>query len=131
MKQKTAPTIEDLATLIETLRGKNGCPWDQEQTPVSMFGYLMDETKELEEAIETKISDDVCEELGDVLFQLLFIAAIFKEKGDFTLQDSITGIYEKMIRRHPHVFAGGKVNGVDDVKKQWLEIKAQEKGLKI
>lgn len=120
-------SIESLTKLITTLRGKNGCPWDRKQTPQSMSVYLIEEAHELLDAIESGKTDDICEELGDVLFQLFFIAAIYNDRGEFNLDDAARSIMEKMIRRHPHVFGDTKLSTSDEVKAQWREIKKTEK----
>jgi tetrapyrrole methylase family protein / MazG family protein len=122
-----AKKINELINLIETLRGKNGCPWDQKQTPRSMSIYLIEEMYELVEAIIRKDIHHICEELGDVLFHILFITEIYKEKGKFDLEEVIGKIIEKMLRRHPHVFGDAKVDNVEDVRKQWHHIKQTEK----
>ena len=103
---KTGPSksIERLEALIETLRGENGCPWDKKQTPETMARYLVEEVYELVDAIISKDADAVCEEAGDVLFQLLFVINLFSESGTFGLMDVVEKNVEKMIRRHPHVF---------------------------
>ncbi len=119
--------IVDIIKLIETLRGENGCPWDKKQTPKTMSVYLIEELYELVDAIESQKPDDVCEELGDVLFLLLFIVQLFQEMGYFDIKDVTRLNMEKMIRRHPHVFGSQKVSGVDDVKEQWHKIKKEEK----
>ena len=119
--------IKELINLIETLRGKNGCPWDQKQTPRSMSIYLIEEMYELVEAIIRKDSNHVCEELGDVFFHILFITAIYKEKGIFDLEEVIGQVVEKMLRRHPHVFGNTRVENVEEVRKQWHHIKQTEK----
>lgn len=119
--------INQLINLIETLRGKNGCPWDQKQTPGSMSIYLIEEMYELVEAIVRNDTDNVCEELGDVFFHILFITSIYKEKGKFDLEEVIGKVTEKMLRRHPHVFGDTRVENVEDVKKQWHHIKQTEK----
>lgn len=120
-------SVESLIRLIHRLRGKNGCPWDRQQTPRTMVRYLTEETGELVEAIENDDPDEVCEELGDVLFQILFVAVLFQEMGHFDLTDIIRLNLEKMIRRHPHVFGNETVNGVEDVKHRWQQIKMEEK----
>jgi tetrapyrrole methylase family protein/MazG family protein len=119
--------INELISLVETLRGKNGCPWDQKQTPRSMSIYLIEEMYELVEAIIREDSNHVCEELGDVFFHILFITSIYKEKGKFDLEKVIGRVIEKMLRRHPHVFGDTKVENVEDVRKQWHHIKQTEK----
>jgi tetrapyrrole methylase family protein/MazG family protein len=116
-----------LIDLIKTLRGKNGCPWDKQQTPDSMSVYLIEEMYELVEAIVHKDDQSICEELGDVLFHIVFIAAIFEEIEKFDLLQAINLITEKMYRRHPHVFGDTKVENAEDVKKQWHHIKQTEK----
>lgn len=124
---RDASGVVDIIKLIETLRGENGCPWDKKQTPRSMSVYLTEELYELVDAIESGRPDEVCEELGDVLFLLLFIVCLFQEMGYFDIKDVTRLNKEKMIRRHPHVFGTEKVSGVDDVKAQWHKIKKEEK----
>lgn len=119
--------INALNKLIDTLRGENGCPWDKKQTPRSMSVYLVEEIYELLEAIESGNTDDICEELGDVLFHILFIAKLFQEMGSFNIEDAASVNKEKMIRRHPHVFGDSKVSRPDDLRKQWHRIKMNEK----
>jgi tetrapyrrole methylase family protein / MazG family protein len=119
--------INLLINLIETLRGKTGCPWDQKQTPRSMSVYLIEEMYELVEAIIRDNKNHVCEELGDVIFHILFLTSIYKEKGEFSLEIVVDQVTEKMIRRHPHVFGNTTVENVEDVKKQWHHIKQSEK----
>ena len=113
--------------LIGTLRGEGGCPWDKKQTPASMASYLVEETYELVEAIEKGDSKEVCEELGDVLFLVLFIARLYHEKGDFDLSDLIDNAYKKMVRRHPHVFGDQNAASAEEVKQRWFKIKQGEK----
>lgn len=120
-------TMESLIKLIETLRGKNGCPWDRKQTPETMTVYLVEEVYELVDAIESGNPDEVCEELGDVLFQILFIAGLFQEMGHFDVRDIVNINTEKMIRRHPHVFGNETIDTEEDVRKQWRKIKMNEK----
>lgn len=119
--------IEKLINLIETLRGENGCPWDKKQTPRSMSIYLIEEVYELVDVIESGSPDEVCEELGDVLFHILFIARLFKEAGHFDIEDVACVNTEKMIRRHPHVFGKDKVVSAEEVRKRWHKIKMKEK----
>ena len=127
MGQTRMKSLEELMGLIETLRGEGGCPWDRRQTPETMAVYLLEETHELIEAIAAGDAAHVCEELGDVLFQLLFIASLFAEKGAFDLAEAAGGIRDKMIRRHPHVFGEKEVSGEGEVITQWEEIKRDEK----
>jgi len=128
MKSNSANSgINALCQLIETLRGKNGCPWDKKQTPRTLTVYLLEETYELVEAIEKGNPDSVCEELGDILFLILFIARMFQEKGHFDIRDVADVTLEKMIRRHPHVFGGDRIGSADEVKEMWHKIKKKEK----
>lgn len=119
--------ISALIRLVETLRGKNGCPWDKKQTPRSISVYLVEEMYELIAAIESKNPDDVCEELGDVLFHILFIARTFQEMGQFDITEVSRRTTEKMIRRHPHVFGDETVDDAEEVKARWHQIKMEEK----
>lgn len=121
------PYIERLIEIIDTLRGENGCPWDRQQTPRSMALYLKEEMFELLEAIESGSPDDICEELGDVLFQILFIARIYQDKGGFSISDVARMNCEKMVSRHPHVFGDERVESVEQIKQKWHEIKQTEK----
>lgn len=116
-----------LRDVIAELRGPNGCPWDQKQTNESLRPYLIEETYELIEAINQEDDDGIIEELGDVLLQVMLHSQIGEDQGFYTIDDVILSIVNKMIRRHPHVFAHAKVNDVDDVLANWQEIKATEK----
>jgi len=119
--------MQDLIALIETLRGEKGCPWDRQQTPASMILYLIEEAYELYGAIESDRPDAVKEELGDVLFQVLFIARLYEEMNQFNIQDVADSSVEKMTRRHPHVFKKKSIESAEDVKKQWDRLKREEK----
>lgn len=124
---KTLNTFEALNQLVADLRGPEGCPWDKEQTHQSLAPYVVEEASEMAEAIESGNDAHMCEELGDVLFQVVLHASMAKERGVFNISDVIQGISEKLVRRHPHVFSDVKVSGTDDVLKNWDEIKKQEK----
>ena len=127
MGKKKLEPIEALLQLIDTLRGENGCPWDRKQTPASMSVYLAEETFEVIEAIEAGDAGAVCEELGDVLFLLLFILRIYDNAGLFDL-DAVAGrVTDKMVRRHPHVFGDNRVESASQVRRQWQAIKKTEK----
>ncbi len=127
-----AAEVVDLVELVRTLREQ--CPWDREQTHASLTRYLLEETYELLEAIEEldEASGDgyehLEEELGDVLFQVLFHATLGAEAGRFTLADVARTVNEKLTRRHPHVFAGLEVSGTDEIALNWEQIKREEKG---
>lgn len=120
-------TIDPILEIIRRLRGKNGCAWDRKQTPLTMWKCLAEELYELEEAIVNDDTDNICEEMGDVLFQLLFILEIFSENHQFEFSDVIHGVAEKMIRRHPHVYDTAIVNTDEELHRQWDQIKAGEK----
>lgn len=121
-------TFPHLHGIIATLRGEHGCPWDIKQTPESLKKYLLEECGELIEAIDLKDESSICEEIGDVLFLLSFLIAIYEERGQFTASDVFGEIIAKMIRRHPHVFAGAQVTDEQSLRDQWNRIKKQEKG---
>ncbi|WP_127837166.1 bifunctional methyltransferase/pyrophosphohydrolase YabN [Clostridium prolinivorans] len=120
----------DLLSIMKTLRGENGCPWDKEQTHESLKKYLIEECYEVLEAIDENNDDMIIEELGDVLFQVVFHSIIGEEEGFFNINDVIKGICVKMVERHPHIFGNIKVKNSEDVLKNWDEIKRKEKGFK-
>jgi len=124
----TAPTFSALLELIAALRGENGCPWDRKQTPVSMTVYLIEETFELVEAIRSGNTEGIQEELGDVLFQILFLMYLYQQEGHFGPTDVLERNLTKMIQRHPHVFGTDTVENAEQVKQRWREIKEREKG---
>lgn len=100
-------TFDDLKQILEKLRDKeNGCPWDSVQTHESMKRYLVEECGEVLEAIDNQDTENLCEELGDVLYQIMIHCEIEKEQGKFTIDDVVNGICEKMVRRHPRLFGG-------------------------
>jgi len=130
LENKIKPSGASFASvinLIQTLRGENGCPWDKKQTPRSIVLYLIEEAYELMEAIHSGRHEDICEELGDVLFLVFFIAVQFQEAGAFNVEDMIQVNLEKMTRRHPHVFGNTTANTPEEVKQQWRRIKLSEK----
>ena len=118
--------INNLISLIQTLSGEDGCPWDKKQTPQSMAVYLVEEVYELIDAIESGRDEDICEELGDVLFQTLFIAYLYQESGLFDIETVAENNRKKMKKRHPHVFGEETVETSDQVRQQWREIKHAE-----
>jgi tetrapyrrole methylase family protein/MazG family protein len=120
-------SIKALIALVESLRGEPGCPWDKKQTPRTMVIYLIEEMYELADAIESDSVEDVREELGDVLFHIIFITRLFQETGDFSVYDVARDITEKMIRRHPHVFGTARVDNTDEIRQNWYQIKQNEK----
>ena len=105
MAEQTGARFERLVGIMRTLRGPNGCPWDREQTLASLRPFVLEETYEVLEAIENGSPTQLREELGDFLFEAVFLAQISEERGDFAIGDAIDAICDKLIRRHPHVFA--------------------------
>jgi len=120
-------SIKALIALVESLRGEPGCPWDKKQTPKTMLIYLIEEVYELADAIESEAAEAVREELGDVLFHIVFITRLFQETGDFSVDDVAGDITNKMIRRHPHVFGTARVDNTEEIRKNWHQIKQNEK----
>lgn len=119
--------LDPLVEIMETLRGKRGCPWDKHQTHHSLRRYAIEEAYEVVDAIEQEDMYKLCEELGDLLLQVVFHAQIAKENGYFDMSDVVRGIVDKMIRRHPHVFGEGQADTPDEVRVTWEEIKEMEK----
>jgi len=113
--------------LVADLRGEKGCPWDKKQTPDSVGIYLVEEAFELVEAIGQEDIAEIREELGDVLFHIVFMARMFQEAGQFDLRDVAEGITQKMIRRHPHVFGDRTISGSEEVTQNWHKMKLKEK----
>ena len=121
-------TYEQLLEIIAELRSDHGCPWDRAQTHESMIKCLYDECDEVVEAIKNKDDDNLCEELGDVLLQVLLHAQIAGEEGRFTMADVIDGIAKKMVRRHPHVFGNAPMaQSEEEGLANWEAVKAMEK----
>lgn len=122
--------FDEFVATIAALRSENGCPWDRKQTHESLKECLVEETGEVLEAIDKKDDANLCEELGDVLLQVVMHAQIAAEEGRFTIEDVINGVNEKMIRRHPHVFGDIKVSSVEEGLDLWEQIKQKEKEAK-
>ena len=118
-------TFEDLKQIMKTLRAEDGCPWDRAQDHDTLKKHLVEECAEVLEAIDAHDTENLCEELGDVLFQVMFHSEIEAEQGNFTVDDVVNGICEKMIRRHPRVF-GGEIPEVENEKDLW-EARGKEK----
>ena len=124
-------TLDDLKNIMRTLRGPDGCPWDKQQTPESLTPFAVEEALELEDAILHKGKNDVMEEMGDLLFQVVFQSQMAEEKGDFTLDDVIHHLSAKMIERHPHVFASGvREKDAASVLQSWEKRKNKSKSSK-
>lgn len=123
-------TFENLVELMDRLREPGGCPWDREQTYATLAPMLLEEAYEAFDALEEARlgrADDLREELGDLLFQITFFARVAKERGEFTIDDVIQQVHDKMVRRHPHVFGEAEAGDSAAVLKNWEAIKAEEK----
>ena len=123
-------SYDELVGIIAELRGDHGCPWDKAQTHESLIPCLRDECEEVVQAIEKKDEENLCEERGDVLLQVLLHAQIAKEEGLFTMEDVVNMLAEKMIRRHPHVFGNEEYGSPEQNRLRWEEIKKAEKEAK-
>ena len=128
--QKDYYRFEDLVEIMAILRGEGGCPWDREQDHKSIRQNLLEEAYEAAEAIDMEDPKMLCEELGDVLLQVVFHARMEAEKGSFTIDDVADGICKKLILRHPHIFGDVKVADSAEVLRNWDEIKKKEKAQK-
>lgn len=128
--ERAATAFAELVSVMSILRSGVGCPWDREQTHESLMKYMIEETYEALDTIEKGDMDKLCEELGDVMLQVVFHAQIARENGEFDIADVAASIVEKLIRRHPHVFGEVKVDGSDAVLRNWEKIKAAERGEK-
>lgn len=127
----TISDIRPLVKIMEKLRNPvGGCPWDLEQDFATIAPYTIEEAYEVADAVESNDMPALCDELGDLLLQVVFHAQMAQEAGHFTIDDVIDGICDKMVRRHPHVFGNQDVVNSGDVVKNWESIKAQERGLK-
>jgi len=127
MTEATHPKLEELIATLERLRAPGGCAWDREQTHESLVRYLIEETYELVDAIETGSDTELIEELGDVLYQVVFHSDIAASEGRFTLEDVAVHMNAKMIGRHPHVFGDAVAETADDVMAVWDDLKRAEK----
>jgi tetrapyrrole methylase family protein/MazG family protein len=117
----------DLVEIIARLRAPEGCPWDKKQTHQSLREFLLEETYEVLEALDENSSQKLCQELGDLLLQILLHAQIASESGKFTLEDVLRNINTKLIRRHPHIFGKTKVRSAEEVSHNWETIKKRER----
>lgn len=127
MKNKKC-TFDDLLEVMRVLRSEKGCPWDRVQTHETLKKYLIEETYEVLDAIDLNDKDKLCEELGDVLLQVVFHAKVASDAGKFDISDVIDGICRKMVSRHTHVFGDAKADTPDEVLVNWEKIKKKEKG---
>jgi tetrapyrrole methylase family protein / MazG family protein len=127
-KSEADQHLVHLLNIVRKLRSPEGCLWDREQKPEHVARYLLEEAYEVVDAVEMGSAPAIREELGDLLFQIIFLARIAEEREDFDFVDVITAAGKKMVRRHPHVFGDAKVESVADIKGNWDIIKKMEKG---
>lgn len=131
MSNSAAHEFVRLVEIMATLRSPDGCPWDREQTIDSLKPFVLEETYEVLEAIDRHDHAALCEELGDFMFEAVFLAQMEAEAGHFTIADSLRAIADKLVRRHPHVFArgdgGATLDSAGQVRVRWEDIKAQER----
>jgi MazG family protein len=120
-------TFQDLVTLMTTLRGPGGCPWDREQTFQSLKPFIIEEAYEVIDAIDRDDRRALAEELGDFLLQAVFVAEIAREEGSFDINDAITVLHDKLVRRHPHVFADVEARDAEQVLVNWEKLKNEER----
>ena len=126
-RDENVRALRQMLEVVEALRAPDGCPWDREQSHLSLRPYLLEETYELLEAIEGGSSDDVSEELGDILLQVFMHHAIAQEAGEFSIAEVAEHVTAKMVHRHPHVFGDVEVAGADQVLANWEGLKNKEK----
>lgn len=125
---KINENISKLVLIMERLRNKeNGCEWDLQQTYKTIAPYTIEESYEVAEAIYENNMEKLCDELGDLLLQVIFHSQIAHERGDFHLEDVISAVCKKMIRRHPHIFGDAKNKNISSIRKTWEEIKQKER----
>src|SRR4029453_13422039 len=131
MANRAAEEFTRLIDIMATLRGPDGCPWDREQTIDTLKPFVLEEAYEVLDAIDRHDHDDLPQEPGDFLFEAVFLAQLEAEAGHFTIADSLTSIADKLVRRHPHVFAresgDAALDSAGQVRTRWEEIKAQER----
>jgi len=125
--QAAGERFERLVTILGTLRGENGCPWDREQDARSILNYFLEEVYEASEALQEGSPEALCEELGDVLMEVVFLSRIYEEQGAFSVADALDSINRKMTARHPHVFGPEKYENSRRVVEEWQRRKVQEK----
>jgi tetrapyrrole methylase family protein/MazG family protein len=131
-QSRFTPSIspEALTSLAAFLRTPDGCPWDREQSIESLVPSLIEEVIEFEESVQEQDLVHQAEELGDILMNLVMIAQISREDGDYSLEDIVRGVFEKIVRRHPHVFGDEESKNAEDVLAIWQRVKLEEQKLK-
>jgi len=125
--KRAGEKFRQLVQIMETLRSDKGCPWDREQDEKSIANYFLEEVYEAVEAIFLNNTGSLAEELGDVMMEVVFLAQIYKEKKKFSIVDVLSGINQKMISRHPHVFGNKQKESTKEVINEWFRIKKEEK----
>jgi MazG family protein len=123
----TKRSFDDLVKLMTTLRGPGGCPWDRKQTLPDLKPFVIEESYEVVDAIDREDRGSLMEELGDFLLQAVFIAEVTREEGSFDIYDSIAAIHDKLVRRHPHVFADAEAKDAEQVLVNWEKLKSDER----
>lgn len=123
-------SFEDLVALMTRLRGPGGCPWDREQSMEDLRPFIIEEAYEVTHAIDSGDREGLREEVGDMLLQAVFVSEIAREEGSFTIDDAITAIHDKLVRRHPHVFGDVQADTADAVLSNWEKLKATERSEK-
>ena len=127
LQEQRGQSLPSLVAIMQRLLSDDGCPWDREQTPQSLKPFVLEEACEVMDAIDRGEPEQLCEELGDLTLQIVFLAELARRAGDFGPDDVIRTIGEKLVRRHPHVFGQVQVSGSDEVVENWEAIKRQEK----
>jgi MazG family protein len=120
-------SFDELVQLMTRLRGPDGCPWDRKQTLPSLKPFIIEESYEVVDAIDRDDRAGLCEELGDFLLQAVFVAEVTREEGSFDVYDAVTAIYEKLVRRHPHVFGDVEARDAEQVLVNWEKLKNEER----
>src|SRR3954454_6952768 len=120
-------TFDDLVSLMTTLRGPQGCPWDRKQTLPDLKPFVIEEAYEVVDAIDRDDRAALREEVGDMLLEAVFVAEIAREEGTFDVYDSITAIHDKLVRRHPHVFGNAESKDAEQVLVNWEKLKSDER----
>lgn len=127
VEERAAEAFADLTGIVSKLRAPDGCPWDREQTHESLKPFIVEESYEVMNAIDEGKPADLKEELGDLLLQIMLQTEISREESEFDIADVVTGLSEKLVNRHPHVFGNTRVDGTDEVLVNWEKIKKKEK----
>lgn len=119
--------FRELVEIMARLRAPGGCPWDREQKMPALAGYIREEAEEVARAVESGKGEEIAEELGDLLFNIIFAARIGEEEGRFNIGSVLTGVRDKIVRRHPHVFGDAKASTPEEVLVHWNRVKEEER----